>query len=994
MIIPVLFLFFLSPTQSANFTHFESENPLLSPKEPRVSKIVNYADGTVVLRTFRRNDTATKLSKEKYPFLVSAGYEFVCSDPLLSLRIIYPNGSLSEVDVDIGSIELNYCAFKFKELGTYQFPIQFFAITDGYLLVTYTNATDETMQETYEEWAMVLDLTGKDYSKLYLASAFFHPITGVWRPNYAWFIVNINPSKGFLRFGPQSLSTNLTWQQYHVNGSGILKKLSEDFTPIKFFTAQVAALSTTDEGYAIIYANTSSDASVTMEDTTNDPFKPYGEIYAVFLSYEQKETPHPVVLYQTQRRFIQFTSLSCNIACVGVGHVCLLTVNITDLDERFYVQINFLSRGTVTGFNTINSITSQNVTIPEFNIRSLPYGGYFMSGFAKQGDDVLLYGYLYDEHGKVYFGDLPKSFPTNLFGSTTILKNNTLVIAQKESIGVWSLNLVDIIKFESDRDHGYENFKIDSTIPQISETIKSTQDHVRINFFESITLSSGYVTIYKLEESDKKLRQRTEGLNNDFVSLDNAQSVKIKIIAPTFNRPGNYTVEVDNNFIKSKAFNEPLNGVRQGLWYFQTEPMKEKKSKSVEGRVRLNPEGSGHFEKLDEDGKAKFIRKLQEELADAILISRDRVGSNEHSQIDVSAPEQIILSIDIKTTDDNNERTVPLAVEDLNTLIVNKFITSLAEGENSKYLDENYGYKPFPNYWEEIRLSLIGMLFVFTAFVILFLTAQRRAQNSKRRAYNLAILQLGLIISDFLLDILFLSKSARDVEWLYIPSLIILIIPTTLNIILAFYIITEENLKNLKFKNWSHQNMKVVSAFTLLAGADIEALNILQSNIADLDMFKAKFSENAVTMIFWAACLDIVVEDIPQVTFQILYYQNVVYYNIIPLLTLISSCITLTINIIGRSYQAIQRIRDEDNFYNPHNTDDDDFGVTDVSKNANLQFKPEHHHDRGGNSLNPEKIKSGKVEPEPVIDPQQVNSNDEGMLKQTTSKSNFQEMIQ
>ncbi|CAG8455973.1 13836_t:CDS:2 [Funneliformis caledonium] len=658
MIIPVLFLFFLSPTQSAiyNFTHFESENPLLSPKEPRVSQIVNYADGTVVLRTFRRNNTATELSKEKYPFLVSTGYEFVCSDPLLSLRIIYPNGSLSEVDVDIGSIELNYCAFKFKELGTNLFPIQFFAITDGYLLVTYTNATDETMQETYEEWAMVLDLTGKDYSKLYLASAYFHPITGVWRPNYAWFIVNINPSKGFLRYGPQSLSTNLTWQQYHVNGSGILKKLSEDFIPItnNFSTAQISALSTNDEGYAIIYANTSSDASVTMEDTTNDPFKPYGEIFAVFLSYEQKETPHPVVLYQTQIRYIRFTSLSCDIACVGVGHVCLLTVNITDLGERFYVKISFLSTGTVTGFDTINSITTQNVTIPELNIRPLPYGGYFMSGFAKQDGAVLLYGYLYDVHGKVYFGNLPESFPTNLFGSTTILKNNTLVIAQKESIGVWSLILVDIIRFESDRDHGYENFKIDSTIPQISETIKSTQDHVRINFFDSITLSSGYVTIYKLEESDKKLRQRTEGLNNDFVSLVNAQSVKINIITSTFNRPGNYTVEVDNNFIKSKAFNEPLNGVRQ----------------------------------------------------------------------------------------------------------------------------------------------------------------------------------------------------------------------------------------------------------------------------------------------------------------------------------------------------AIQRIRDEDNFYNSHNTDDDDLGVTDVSKNANLQFKPEHHHDRGGKSLNLEKTKSGKVEPEPVIDSQQVNSNDEGLLKQTTSKSNFQEMIQ
>ncbi|CAI2174843.1 8703_t:CDS:2 [Funneliformis geosporum] len=567
MIIPVLFLIFLSPTQSAiyNFTHFESENPLLSPTEPRVNKMVNYADGTVVLRTFRRNDTATQLSKEKY---LNLGSNFVCSDPLLSLRTIYPNGSLSEINVDLGLIEMNYCIFPFEELGTLQIPIQFFALTDGYLLVTYSNATDETVQETYEEWAMIMDLTGKVYSNTYLSLAYIHPDTGVWRPNYAFLKVNINPSKGFLRYAPQRYSTNLTWQQFQLDESGILTKISQDFIPISFASAQIDALSTIDEGYAIIYANTSD--SVT---TTNDPFKAYGEMYAVFLSYGQTNSPHSVVLYQTQLRSLIFTALSCDIAFVGVGHICLLTVNITAVGERYYVRINFLSSGTVTGFDTINNITPQDVIIQEWHITLLPYGGYLMRGFTKQGSSTFLYGYLYDEYGNVYVWDLPEEpVQTNSFGVSTILKNNTFVYAEKENIGVWSLRCVDLSKFESDRDHGYENFKVDSTVPQISDTIKPTQNLVQINFFDPITLSSGNITIYKLEESGKRLlRQRTVGLNEDFVSLDDDYSVKINVIESTFNRPGNYTIEVDNNFVKSKDFNEPLNGVRHDNFYAQNQ---------------------------------------------------------------------------------------------------------------------------------------------------------------------------------------------------------------------------------------------------------------------------------------------------------------------------------------------------------------------------------------------------------------------------------------
>ena len=64
--------------------------------------------------------------------------------------------------------------------------------------------------------------------------------------------------------------------------------------------------------------------------------------------------------------------------------------------------------------------------------------------------------------------------------------------------------------------------------------------------------------------------------------------------------------------------------------------------------------------------------------------------------------------------------------------------------------------------------------------------------------------------------------------------------------------------------------MSVISIFfTLLASADIGALNILQSRMANLDFLKVEFSESARKKIFWGACLDIFVEDLPQVIIQV-----------------------------------------------------------------------------------------------------------------------------
>ncbi|RGB24709.1 hypothetical protein C1646_821452 [Rhizophagus diaphanus] len=248
---------------------------------------------------------------------------------------------------------------------------------------------------------------------------------------------------------------------------------------------------------------------------------------------------------------------------------------------------------------------------------------------------------------------------------------------------------------------------------------------------------------------------------------------------------------------------------------------------------------------------------------------------------------------------------------------------------------------------------------------------RRKAQNAERTPYNIAaILQLGLIVFDFVMDILFASKKAPEVTNLYIPNTIILTLSLTINFILALYIIKNEKSLNKDFAKWSNSQKTVISIFALISSADIEALNILQS----FGFFKTDFSEQTTGKIFWGACLDIFIEDIPQLIIQILYFRSVLYYDVISLLTLASSSLTLTVHIIGRFYQTIRSPR-------PKSTK----STTTTSGHPLQIHKPEiQSSDQGKESS------KGKL-PEVVVDTQK--SDDKELLKNRSSISSFKEAL-
>ncbi|CAB4480104.1 unnamed protein product [Rhizophagus irregularis] len=154
-----------------------------------------------------------------------------------------------------------------------------------------------------------------------------------------------------------------------------------------------------------------------------------------------------------------------------------------------------------------------------------------------------------------------------------------------------------------------------------------------------------------------------------------------------------------------------------------------------------------------------------------------------------------------------------------------------------------------------------------------------------------------LIIFDLVMDLLF-SVRVREVEWLYIPNTVILLISLAINTLFVLYLSRE--LHSLG----SNVNSVVLLFFTLLSCADVETLNILQS----YKFFGSKFSDSTARKIFWVACLGIFVEDIPQISIQILYFLTVGYYDTLTSLSLVSSCTTIAVHVIGRVFNIKEAI--------------------------------------------------------------------------------------
>ena len=98
------------------------------------------------------------------------------------------------------------------------------------------------------------------------------------------------------------------------------------------------------------------------------------------------------------------------------------------------------------------------------------------------------------------------------------------------------------------------------------------------------------------------------------------------------------------------------------------------------------------------------------------------------------------------------------------------------------------------------------------------------------------------------------------------------ILPILINLTIAIYIISQENSNSKQeFHEYFVKNTTIVSICSVIAGADIKAIQILlSSKIAGLELFSAKFSEDSENYIFWCALTGFLIEDIPQFGIQVI----------------------------------------------------------------------------------------------------------------------------
>ncbi|CAG8812629.1 12166_t:CDS:2, partial [Racocetra persica] len=343
---------------------------------PQVWNSIVYDDGTIVLRIVRNDPNSNQLILNTTSNTISS---IACFQKLLSLRVLYSNGTVIERDIDLGIQSLNYCVSKVDVNSDLYDPIKLYALNTNYALVTYYNATNVFDNSTYSYWGMVVDWNGNKYRPINFGTTIFSV------PNKNTICRNINPDKGFLRL---SISSNaIKWGQYIMANNGDIIQLNAtgtiDITG-SFRSTVFEAISTVNEDYAIIFGSTFNSTYNSTSNNSSDDLASRGTLRIYPLEYGKNSTGTSLLLWQTSLQNLTFSYLRCAISSTGVGHMCTMTVTQSvqsENDENVftnkisYLKVTFLSSGSALNFTTLNHNFPDGVpeNVDQLNINPLPY---------------------------------------------------------------------------------------------------------------------------------------------------------------------------------------------------------------------------------------------------------------------------------------------------------------------------------------------------------------------------------------------------------------------------------------------------------------------------------------------------------------------------------------------------------------------------------------------------------------------------------------------
>ncbi|RIB18982.1 hypothetical protein C2G38_2245423 [Gigaspora rosea] len=718
---------------------------------------------------------------------------------------------------------------------------------------------------------------------------------------------NINSNiGGFIWVCYMKSTSQLIWRRFSTpDSSGAMSTLGvgriNDIT--KFSPNYTSIFPLEDGGYGIVTAQYNT-TNLTSQGTA---FTPPWTVFVYFISDDGIKGPFQ--LYeQTTQSLNQLKIFSCSISFQSSGYNCIIYEVLVGATVPAFITIDFFRSGarkisqefTVTGLETYQYVV--------WDILNLYQGGYCV---LRQGiNTTTIDGLVYDDVGNPNgTWGLPRNYTyTRNIG---VFPNNTLwaVVNGPDNFTWTFVTSSSLVNFRTVPDPGgFNNAFISSVSPRNLSLISlSSTPSLMITFTTNVSLASGNVSIYQSNGSFPILRQTFRGNDRRFVRLLNGTNgstqVQFDVLNTTFNqRSSDYFIQVDNAFVREIQFNQPLLGIRPSVWFIHTDKVDNFTNTEPESAVvRLTPEGSIYFRTLSESNRNKFAVVMTQSLSTVIPCDKSRIQATSNFQLDDNR--QVLLRIDVKNYDVNSskERVPTKVLQDLDSLIKNRDITGVSQEFATSMLDPSYGSVFTQDLWSNYKFLLWILLVIVGILSILVCLSFMRHRKGK----HCAVFMFTFLAIDFVLDILFVITHGQDLYWLYPVSVIFITIPIIVNSGFTFMLISREIMRNKKFSAWWFRSSKTALLFTILAGADIDVLNILSSECGRLEELSAPFSVYAMERIRIFNIISMFIEDLPQLIVLTLYHIYSIIPSIIPIITLSSSCIIMLSKIACLIYSSM-----------------------------------------------------------------------------------------
>ncbi|RIB30885.1 hypothetical protein C2G38_966296 [Gigaspora rosea] len=395
--------------------------------------------------------------------------------------------------------------------------------------------------------------------------------------------------------------------------------------------------------------------------------------------------------------------------------------------------------------------------------------------------------------------------------------NNTFLLASRltnTQNTSWTLTTIPLPKVEAFRDHGYSNLLINKITPPSNATVDSTTTTLSIVFFDpvvladsSIGLSIGNITIRKA--SDNSIRQQITPKMKNFCRVSpDGKTLNITVISSTFNQRGeNYYVQMDNNFVMSRFYNEPLKGIDLGVWNLSSTYQGNSSDGAILGIVAFSTQTSNKFLSLHGHDRSKYFNTLLDEIANKTPVRRDRLSTNKKFQyINYGSPSaQIIFSIRVTSPNSKDENTVLGVLSDINTMIQYKQVTTFSTGDVTNDLDPSYGFQINKSLLDSSSAEISVAVPVLIAIVILYFISYDNIKcfdklfeflGLESEDLRKTIMQMihtfsgyAIIVINLLLTVYFVFISTKEKPELIWPSVIIWGVPIIINLIIVIFLV-------------------------------------------------------------------------------------------------------------------------------------------------------------------------------------------------------------